>query len=145
MTVRRVVIDANVWVSAAGCQGSVPDQIIALVRSGEIRSVLTQDLINQVIRRLARPPFNIPSDLVEDFEDEMRTMSDIVVPGFDLAVITAKSSDNRELEAAIAGGADAIITGDRRHLLPLGHYDGIPILTPAAFLAAFPPDTTSVP
>jgi predicted nucleic acid-binding protein len=30
---------------------------------------------------------------------------------------------------------DVLVTGDRRHLLPLGEYCGVGILTPQAFLA----------
>ncbi len=51
-----------------------------------------------------------------------------------------KESDNRVLEVAVAGEADVIVTGDRRHLLALGSYVGIPILTPTDFLAAYPPN-----
>jgi predicted nucleic acid-binding protein len=44
---------------------------------------------------------------------------------------------NRVLECALAAQATVIVTGDRRHLLPLGSYEGIDILTPAHFLAQF--------
>jgi predicted nucleic acid-binding protein len=33
------------------------------------------------------------------------------------------------------GGATHIVTGDRRHLLPLGSYQGIAIVSAADFLA----------
>ena len=42
--------------------------------------------------------------------------------------------DNRVLEAAVAGGAAYIVTGDK-DLLSLGQYEQIPIVTPAAFVA----------
>ena len=51
-----------------------------------------------------------------------------------LAVITAKESDNRILECAVAGQAAFIVTGDRKHLLPLGEYSGIRIVSPADFV-----------
>ena len=70
----------------------------------------------------------------------MRTLSELIAPTFTLSIITAKDSDNRVLEVAVAGMADVIVTGDRRHLLPLGSYAGIPILTPADFLATYPPN-----
>jgi predicted nucleic acid-binding protein len=40
------------------------------------------------------------------------------------------------LECAVAGEADVIVTGDRKHLLPPGSYAGIPILSPREFLDA---------
>ena len=43
--------------------------------------------------------------------------------------------DNRILECALAADADVIVSGDR-HLLKLGAYEGITILTPRDFLKA---------
>jgi len=42
----------------------------------------------------------------------------------------------RDLIAAVEGGADCIISGDR-HLKTLGSYQGIPILTPEAFVTQY--------
>jgi predicted nucleic acid-binding protein len=44
-------------------------------------------------------------------------------------------SDDRILAAAIAGGADLLVSGDRRHLLPLREVEGMPIERPQDFLA----------
>jgi predicted nucleic acid-binding protein len=43
--------------------------------------------------------------------------------------------DHKVLECAVVGGATHIVTGDRRHLLPLGSYQGIAIVSAADFLA----------
>ena len=37
--------------------------------------------------------------------------------------------DDHVLAAALAGSADLIASGDKRDLLPLGSYQGIPIVT----------------
>ena len=58
-----------------------------------------------------------------------------------VAVIQDKESDNRVLECAVAGAVDAIVTGDRKHLLPLRRYADIPILSPSDFLAALERDS----
>jgi putative PIN family toxin of toxin-antitoxin system len=42
--------------------------------------------------------------------------------------------DNMILECAVVGGATHIVTGDKRHLLPLGNYQGISIVSAADFL-----------
>jgi len=55
-----------------------------------------------------------------------------------ITVITADDDDNRVLECARAANADFIVTGDRRHLLPLGSYQGIAIISPADFLNCIP-------
>jgi putative PIN family toxin of toxin-antitoxin system len=133
----RVLLDANVWVSAALNIESTPGEVVRRIRAGQIHSLLSEPLIGQVVRALVRLKF-LPSR-VEETELEMRALSELIVPTFTLSVITAKESDNRVLEVAASGQADVIVTGDRRHLLPLGSYAGIPILTPADFLATYPP------
>lgn len=52
----------------------------------------------------------------------------------DLRVVTADPDDDRVLECAVLGGATHIVTGDRRHLLPLSSFRGSRIVTPAEFL-----------
>ena len=42
--------------------------------------------------------------------------------------------DAKVLACAFAGKADVIVTGDKKHLLPLKRYRGIPIVSPAEFL-----------
>lgn len=42
--------------------------------------------------------------------------------------------DNFVLECAVNGSATHIVTGDKKHLLPLGSFRGIPIVPPAEFL-----------
>jgi uncharacterized protein len=41
------------------------------------------------------------------------------------------------LELAVASKASCIVTGDKKHLIPLHPFRGIPILTPADFLKNF--------
>ena len=50
----------------------------------------------------------------------------------------ADPDDDRVLECAVAGRADYIVSGDR-HLLKLGSYDDIPILTVRQFLNKIEP------
>ncbi len=51
-----------------------------------------------------------------------------------IPIICADPDDDKFLACAVAGEADVIVSGDS-HLLTLGSHAGIPILTPAAFLA----------
>ena len=45
--------------------------------------------------------------------------------------------DDKIIECAVVGGATHIVTGDRRHLLPLGNYRNIQIVTARDFLLQF--------
>ena len=59
----------------------------------------------------------------------------IVEPAEALNVVEEDESDNRYLECAIEGRAQYVVTGDK-HLLDIGEYSGIIILSPAAFVTA---------
>lgn len=49
--------------------------------------------------------------------------------------LTGDPDDDLILESAVTGKVDVLVTGDRRHLLPIGEHGGVRILTPQAFLA----------
>jgi uncharacterized protein len=52
-----------------------------------------------------------------------------------LKAVPADPDDDKVLECATTVGATHIITGDRRHLLPLGAFQGVSIMTAVDFLA----------
>jgi uncharacterized protein len=62
-----------------------------------------------------------------------------------LQVVAADPDDDKVVECAVVAGATHIVTGDRRHLIPLGSFQDIQIVSPAEFLtlvAAGPPDAS---
>jgi uncharacterized protein len=129
-----VVFDANVWVSAYAFPGSVPYQAIALARRRGVRSVTSVPLVDQVQRALQE--IGTSPARIQAAGINMRQISRLVHPTIRVTIIAGKESDNRVLECADAGRANCIVTGDRKHLLPLRQYHGIPILSPRAFLDA---------
>lgn len=64
----------------------------------------------------------------------LRTSAEMVFP-MDRATGAAPDPfDGMILECSLASGADAIVSGDKKHLLVLREFRGIPILKPAEFL-----------
>jgi putative PIN family toxin of toxin-antitoxin system len=131
--VTRVVLDTNVLVSGLGWSGP-PAAIIDAVTAGELTLLSSPALITELRRVLSYPRLarafadpNAIADLVESGSVQILTSTRLQVVDDD--------SDNRVLEAALDGGADSIVSGDD-HLLSLGSFQGIAIVTPAAFLAA---------
>ena len=51
-------------------------------------------------------------------------------------VIGEGHPDNRILECAVEASADFLVTGNRRHLLPLAKHGGVRILNAPRFLSA---------
>jgi putative PIN family toxin of toxin-antitoxin system len=73
-------------------------------------------------------------DELREFAALVRAVARVVVPTSRIDLIRADPADNRVLEAAVAGGVDYVVTGDR-HLLNIAIHEGIPIVTPARFVA----------
>ena len=67
------------------------------------------------------------------FIEKIQRIAEIANPDFRLAAVPGDEDDNRVLECAVAGKADFIVSGDK-HLLRLGSYEGIAILTVRQFL-----------
>jgi putative PIN family toxin of toxin-antitoxin system len=112
---RRAVLDSNVIVSGLGWSGA-PARVIEAVLAGELVLVTSSPLLAELRRVLAYPKLAtvIPdgarlADLIE--------MSSVVVEPPGVLAVVEDESDNRVLEAAVAAGADYIVSGDeRRHL-----------------------------
>ena len=129
----RVVLDTNVLVSAIGWAGP-PRTVLLALRDGRHRLVTTAELLEELKRVLQYPklaPVRTHPSLPEILAWLWRP-EHLVVPRERLQVIREDPADDRVLEAAVAGRAQAIVSGDR-HLLQLGRYAGIEILTAQAF------------
>lgn len=60
--------------------------------------------------------------------------AELVFPTHRATGATTDPDDEKILEAALAAEADYIVSGDKKHLLVLKEYEGIPILSPGEFL-----------
>jgi uncharacterized protein len=49
--------------------------------------------------------------------------------------VTGDPDDDLILACAIEAGVEAVVSGDRRHLLPVGEHRGVRVITPQALLA----------
>ena len=67
------------------------------------------------------------------FEQKLEDNANLVDPDFELNAVTDDPDDNRVLECAVAGNADLIVSGDR-HLLRIGSYTGIAIVSVRQFI-----------
>lgn len=56
-------------------------------------------------------------------------LASLVIPASVLPVVANDADDDHVIAAAVAARAELIVTGDRRHLLPIGTHQGIAIVT----------------
>ena len=131
----RVVVDTNVLVSSALVPGGPPARLVLAWIEDRFQLITSPELLAELQRVLTRPRVVrriLTSDgsiLLEQLDDR----AEVVHPSVRLEVVR-DPDDDRVLEAAVAGMADVIVSGDR-DLLDLGEYEGISIVTAAQFLA----------
>jgi putative PIN family toxin of toxin-antitoxin system len=131
----RLVIDTNVLVSSLFSSTSLPAHLIELWRQGLFDLLTSADQLDELMRVTRYPKIRdrLTPALAGRLINELR---DLAVVLKDLPVVTVSPDpwDNYLLATAAAGGADFLVTGDKRDLLPLGRYGGAKIVTVRDFL-----------
>ena len=133
----RAVVDTGVLVSGLiRPQGTTGDVLRAL-RDRRFVIIYTTPIVVEIVDVLGRSPFRakyqIQPDDVTALVNLIRLRGELVLPQI-TATACRDPKDNKFLEAAAEGNADAVVTGDS-DLLVLHSFQGIPILRPAEFLA----------
>lgn len=128
----RVTADTNVIISALNFPGN-PLRILDMAEAGEIRLAVSDDILTEVERVLQRPKFGWTHEQVDRAIRQLSAFAEHVEPKQRIDVVKNDPTDNRIVECATASGSDYLVSGDK-HLLKLGQYQGVKIVTPADFL-----------
>jgi len=128
----RLVIDTNVFVSAALKQSSVPALAVKIAAQHDVllKSAATE---RQLLDVLARPHLAslIAAATVGWLHGLLAHAEAITIT--EHIVACRDPTDDKFLELAVNGRADIIVSGDA-DLLALNPFRNIPIITPAAFV-----------
>lgn len=130
-----LVLDSNIYISAV-LFGGKPRIIIEAALSGKACLAVSSPILEEIFDVLSGKKFGFPSLAAREIVTEIASLAETVEPVEQVSLISEDPADNRILECALASGADAIISGDS-HLLSLGNFRGIPVLTPAACLEIY--------
>ena len=133
-----VVLDTNVIISALLSSTGAPAEILSRWENNEFEVEVSTQLLAELGRALHYPKIarylKLSDEEIGRFLRRYVASATLIIPQENLAVITQDPDDNRVLECAVDANASFIVTGDD-HLLELQEYQGIVILSPAAFLA----------
>ena len=127
----RVVADTNIYLSAlmfGGLPGIFLDLALARVFDLVVSGALLDELDEKLLMKFGMAPEEAAAIRVR-----LERSAQVVKPGATLSVIKDDPDDDRVLECAAEGRAGIIVSGDR-HLLSLGMYEAISILTVRQFL-----------
>jgi putative PIN family toxin of toxin-antitoxin system len=135
----RVVIDTNIIVSALMNPSNAPRQIVRMCLNREIRPLIGSALYTEYRDVIARDDLFqnclVLSDDRDAFLDALFSVAEWVKVHFLWRPNLRDESDNHLIELAVAGGAEAIISANKRDL-NFGEllFPGIRVRTAGEFL-----------
>ena len=132
----RVVLDTNILICAFIFPGGPPEAAYRAVLDGRVELVTSPPLLAELGRVLV-DKFGWEPPLGAEAVAQVARIAIVVRPEARVEVVVEDPDDDRVLEAAAAGEADVIVSGDR-HPLRLRSWQGIPIEKAAAFVKRLP-------
>jgi hypothetical protein len=133
-----VVLDTNVVVSGILNDSGSPGRVLqAALEGSQLLLITSAAILREVGAVLQRPQIarrhGWNTREITLFLARLSSIS-VLTPGrIPLNVVADDPSDDMFLVAALEGDAKYVVSGDR-HLLSLGEYQGVAILSPAQFL-----------
>lgn len=131
----KVVLDTNVLVSGIFFSGP-PFRILQAWRDRQIRLVLSQEIIAEYQRVGNELAGQFPDIDLAAFLELLTIHSELIAAPPHAGPVCIAPDDDKFLACAWAARAGIVITGDK-HLLSVGKYRGIEMLTPRRFVDAF--------
>lgn len=129
----RLVLDTNVVIAGLLWNGP-PRSLLTLAIHGELIELYSSPvLLDELAHTLGYSKF---AGRIESFGTSIAALVaqyallvNVIVPTIVLRVVADDVDDDHVIAAAVAARADLIVTGDRKHLLPIGSHRGIAIVT----------------
>lgn len=126
------MLDTNVFISGIFWDG-IPGKILDAAQNEEFELVTSLECIYELHRVLLEFKDKLGTDVVEFWTYFAISNSIIALPQIHFSIIDKDPDDDKFLDAAVAGKAKFIVSGDK-HLLDLKEFRGIKIMKPAEFL-----------
>ena len=130
----RVVLDTNVIISALNFPGN-ERLVLELALRGRFEFYLSLFILEEVAGVLKRK-FGWEEERTAQAIRGIENAATVIEPPRLAEVVEGGHADNRILECAVEASADYLVTGDRRHLLPIGEHQSMRIVNAPRFLSA---------
>jgi putative PIN family toxin of toxin-antitoxin system len=126
-------LDTNVLVSAV-LFGGVPGELVDAARRGRVEAVVSLHVLSEFIEVLTRPRFGVDEPSAVALAEEIALFVEVIPLMEASGTWVSDADDDPVIEAAIAGGATHVVTGDLRiHQVEI---EGLEVMTPAEALRA---------
>lgn len=133
----KAVIDTNLFVSGLISKKGNPAKLLQLWHDHAFLLVISEQMVKEIERVLQYPrirnKYNLKDEEIEQAVGTIKKFAVVLPDAVELDVVKDDPDDNKVLACALAAHADYIVSGDG-HLLKLGVFKNIPIVTAKDFL-----------
>ena len=132
----RVVLDANVYVSALIRPQGPPGQIVMRFLDNAFEVVLSPAIVEETVRAFGYPrvrKYILAAVDPELWFEDVILLAQFVAGDHEVEGVSGDADDDKYFAAAIEGSATTIVTGDP-DLLTVKEFQGMRIVTPRVFL-----------
>ncbi len=130
---RSVVYDTNIYVSGILLNGQT-NKLIELAKTKVFDLYISPHIIEE-LREVMTDKFHTPLTIQRVIFRRVKSITSLIYPTSTLRVIPNSHPDNQILSTCQSCQADYLVTGDKKHLLPLKKFGQTKIVTPQDFLA----------
>lgn len=113
-----------------------PSRIVEEAIDGRLQLVLPEPVMDE-LKRILTGKLGFDPERWGEVETLLvgLAVDSAPTPGESVESVTGDPDDDLILACAVGAGVEVLVSGDRKHLLPLGEHRGVRILTPQALLA----------
>lgn len=126
------MLDTNVVVAGLLWSGP-PRRLLEAAIEGKVHLFSSEALVSELIQTLSYEKFAVRIASfgvhVDTLAGQYAALVSLVEPVSVPRVVQNDADDDHVIAAAVAATASLIVTGDRKHLLPIGSHAGIAIVT----------------
>jgi putative PIN family toxin of toxin-antitoxin system len=127
----KLVFDTNIFISAIVIPRSKAAKAILKIIEGDDSLIISRDIMNEVLSVLSTK-FHRDREAISHVALHLSDLAQMVKPTKKIRIL-ADEPDNRVLECALFGKADAVVTGDKE-MLKLKNFEGIKIMSLKEYL-----------
>lgn len=125
------VFDTNIYISAIGFD-KIPEQLIRLAHHQAFTLYISPDIKAEITSTLTRKFHHSATQVKNDLR-MVELATQVVFPKESVHLITTDPSDNKILECCLTAKADYLVSGDKKHLLPLKSFKSTKIVSATQF------------
>ena len=132
-----IVPDVNVFVSGTSIAQRPPAQIMQAWKQNVIEVATSEPILDDLARVLTYPKVvrytRMTPQEIDSYIQFIRATA-ILVTSTTPAAVSSDPDDDKLFSCAVEAHADYIVSGDEKHVLPVGTYEGIQAISPRDFV-----------